>query len=258
MTKNICIIPARMASGRFPGKPLAPLLGLALILHVWERCRLADGLDRIVVATCDEEIKAAVEARGGEAVMTADTHPGCVDRTEEAIDILCPDITDDAFVLMVQGDEVLIAPDMIAGVLDAYAATKAPVVNLVSKIESNNDHDDPNVVKVVATPNGRALYFSRAPIPSRSRADAVPMHQQTGVIGFAAGFLKTFGTLERTPLEKIEHIDMMRTLEHGYPIQLVAIDRETLGVDTPADLQRAEGILAADPLTATYLEHSDG
>jgi len=253
MTETICIIPARMASGRFPGKPLEPLLGLALVLHVWERCRRAEGLDRIVVATCDEEIRAAVEARGGEAVMTADTHPGCVDRTEEAIDILRPDLADDAFVLMVQGDEILIAPDMIAGILAAYEKTRAPVVNLVSRIDKEADHDDPNVVKAVAAPDGRALYFSRAPIPSRSRADDVPMWQQTGVIGLSAGFLKTFGRLERTPLEMIEHIDMMRTLEHGYPIQLVSIDRETLGVDTPADRDRAEGILAADPLTAEYL-----
>ena len=112
----------------------------------------------------------------------------------------------------------------------------------------------PISVKVVAGPDGRALYFSRAPIPSRSRAKHVPMYQQTGVMAFTSGFLKNFSTLSQTPLEIIEAVDMMRVLEHGLPLYVVFTETETVGVDTPADLKRAEGLLAAEPLTQRYLE----
>lgn len=254
MTQSICIIPARMGSSRFPGKPLEPLLGLALVLHVYERCRLAQGIDRVVVATCDDAIKDACEAHGAEVVMTADTHPGCVDRTDEAIAKIASDMADDALVLMVQGDEVLVSEKMIEDIVDAYADSKAPVVNLASIILDAKDHDDPNTVKVVAALNGNALCFSRSPIPSRIRTDEVPMYQQTGVIGFAKEFLHRFGDLERTPLETAEGIDMMRTLEHGYPVRMVFTDRVTIGVDTPDDLKRAEDILRADPDTSRYME----
>ncbi len=253
MTKNVCIIPARMASSRFPGKPLEPLIGLPLVLHVYERCRLCASIDRVVVATCDEEIRAAVEQHGGEAVMTANSHPGCVDRTVEAVDNLGLGLADDDLVLMVQGDEVLISPVMMENVIDAYRSSAAAVVNLASKIFSEEDHDDPNCVKVVAAPDGRALFFSRAPIPSRSRADSVPMYQQTGAIGFSNAFLHRFGNLSRTPLEMTERIDMLRALEHGYPVQVVFSENPTIGVDTKSDLSRAEDVLRDDPITREYM-----
>jgi 3-deoxy-manno-octulosonate cytidylyltransferase (CMP-KDO synthetase) len=254
MTETLCIIPARMASSRFPGKPLKPLLGLPLILHVYERCRRSTHPMRAIVATCDEEIRAAVVAHGGEAVMTADTHPGCVDRTDEAVRLLAADAPDASLVLMVQGDEVLVTPDMIDAVIADYTTSKAPVVNLASRIARTEDHDDPNTVKVVADLSGNALFFSRAPIPSRARTMNVPMYQQTGVIGFAKSFVHKFGTLPRTPMEMAEGIDMLRVLEHGLKVRVVFTDRETIGVDTPADLTRAEGILRSDPVTRAYLK----
>ena len=254
MTEALCIIPARMASSRFPGKPLKPLLGLPLILHVYERCRRSTRPMRTVVATCDEEIRAAVVAHGGEAVMTADSHPGCVDRTDEAVRLLAAGAPDDSLVLMVQGDEVLVTPEMIDAVVADYAAGKAPVVNLASRIARIEDHDDPNTVKVVADMAGNALFFSRAPIPSRARTTNVPMYQQTGVIGFAKSFVHRFGALPRTPIEMAEGIDMLRVLEHGLKVRVVFTDRETIGVDTPADLARAERILRSDPVTRTYLK----
>lgn len=253
--RTVCVIPARMASSRFPNKPLAPLLGLPLVLHVWERCRLAKSVDRVVVATCDREIAEAVTARGGEAVMTADTHPGCVDRTVECIENLKLGLTGDDLVLMVQGDEVMVAPQMLDDMVAAYAASRAPVVNLACAITDPADHDDANVVKVCADLQGRALFFSRAAIPSRSRSkSAVPMWQQTGVIAFSRDFLDRFGTLERTPLELAEQVDMLRTLEHGYPIRLVFTDTKLLGVDVPDDIGRGEAMLRADPVTRLYLE----
>jgi len=253
--KAVCIVPARMASSRYPGKPVAPILGMPLIEHVWHRCRLARGLDHLAVATCDSEIVTVITEAGGTAVMTRDDHPGCVDRTVEAVETLHPDLADDDLVLMVQGDEILLTPEMADAVVACYRQTRAPVVNLASAILAEADYQDPNVVKVCAAPDGRALFFSRAPIPSNSRLEGMPpVYQQTGVIGFSARFLRTFGTLDRTPLERIEHIDMLRTLEHGYEIRLVTVDRETLGVDTPADRDRAERELTSDPTTARYLD----
>ena len=253
MKSAICVIPARMASGRFPGKPLEPLLGLALVLHIYERCRLSKRIDRILIATCDESIKQAANACGAEVVMTADTHPGCIDRTVEAISSAVSDISDDDFILMVQGDEVLVTPDSLDDMIYTYERTKAPIINLASRLVRREDQEDPNTVKVVAAPDGRALYFSRSPIPSNFRSENVPMYQQTGIIGFSMSCLNNFGALERTPLEVIEHIDMMRAIENGLPVQIVFTEYETIGVDTPADLARAEEILKSDPLVGRYL-----
>ena len=206
----LCFIPARMASSRYPGKPLAPLLGLPLVLHVYRRCRMLAGVDEVIVTTCDEEIAEAARADGATVIMTRDTHPGCVDRVEEAIEYLPEPPADDDLILMVQGDEVLVTPQMMSAVIDAYRAEPSPVVNLASPLSKPEDQDDPNAVKVVAAPDGRALFFSRSAIPNRS-------------------------------------------LEHGYPIRIVKADRETIGVDTPADLARAEGVLREDPVTRDYM-----
>lgn len=254
MNRSVCVIPARMGSSRYPGKPLAPLLGLPLVLHVYHRCRLHDGFERVVVATCDEEIRDAVEAAGGEAVMTAGTHQRATDRSEEAVDNMDLGLADDDFVLMVQGDEVLASPEMLGRMVEVYRRDRPAVVNLVSRLYSAADHEDPNTVKVVSAPDGRALYFSRAPIPSRARVENVPMFQQTGIIGFSAAFLRRFSELEPTPLEVVESVDMMRVIEHGLQIQLVHTDTETIGVDTPADLARAEEVLKTDPFTSRYMQ----
>jgi 3-deoxy-manno-octulosonate cytidylyltransferase (CMP-KDO synthetase) len=256
MTRSVCIIPARMASSRFPNKPLANILGMPLILHVWHRCRMNPGFERVVVATCDEEIRAAVESAGGEAIMTADTHERATDRVQEAIASLNLALADDDLVVMVQGDEVMMTPELATNIINAYERYRPVVVNLGSRLYRKVDHDDPNTVKVVADQNGQVLYFSRAPIPSRARMSDVPMYQQTGIMGFAAEFLNRFSALPQTPLEIIESVDMLRVLEHGLPITLVCTDNETIGVDTPADLARAETILRSDPMTAVYLEKS--
>lgn len=253
---NLCIIPARMASSRFPGKPLEPLLGLALVLHVFERCQLCPELERVVIATCDEEIRDAARAHGAETVMTADSHPGCVDRTDEAVAAIGGDLADDDLVLMVQGDEIMVGPEMLTDMVRAYADGSPPVVNLASRLYRDEDHKDPNTVKVVSDPHGRALYFSRAPIPSAYRVDdpaGLPVYQQTGIIGFSKSFVHAFGGMERTPLEEAERIDMLRVIEHGLPVRIVHTQTETIGVDTPADLARAEKILAQDPTAKKYL-----
>ena len=254
MNECLCIIPARMESSRFPGKPLKPILGLALVLHVFERCRFAPSITRTVIATCDEVIRNAAEAHGAEVVMTANTHPGCVDRTDEAVAILAPDMPDDGLVLMVQGDEALVTPEMCEDVIGAFRESGAVVVNLASKLTRPEDFHDPNNVKVVAGTNGRAWCFSRAPIPSGACSDDNLAYKQTGIIGFSKEFVHRFGTLPQTPLEKVEHIDMLRTLEHGLSVQMVLTEYETFGIDTPEDLVQAEAMLRKDPVTKRYLD----
>ena len=256
MTGPICIIPARMGSSRFPGKPLKPMLGLALILHIHDRCRLYDGLSHVSVAACDAEIYDAVIAHGGEAIMTADSHERCTDRVQEAVAARYPDAQDDTVVVMVQGDEVLVSPIMIEDVVAAQNRSGAPAINLGSRLYRPEDHDDPNTVKIVAAPDGRVLYFSRAAIPSRARTATVPMYQQTGIMAFTWGFLKRFSALQPTPLEDIESVDMLRVLEHGHALYAVFTETETIGIDTQQDLTRGEGLLRDDPLTRQYLELS--
>lgn len=251
--KTICVIPARMGSSRFPGKPIKPLLGMPLIQHVYYRCRLSKLMDRVVVATCDQEIVECVEAVGGEAVMTSDCHDRCTDRVEEAINNMNLDLADDDLVLMVQGDEILVSPKMLDDTVKAYQDTKAPVINLASRLYRTQDHDDPNAMKIVFGIHNQVLYYSRSPVPSRFRAAAdAPMYQQTGVIAFQNKFLHQFSTMRQTPLEIVESCDMLRVLEHGLPIIATVTDTETIGVDTEADRTRAEEFLARDPITKTY------
>ena len=254
MKSPICIIPARMNSSRFPGKPLVRILGLAMVLHIYERCRLAKKLGPVVIATCDAEIKNACEDFGATVVMTDAAQPSAMHRTQQAIANFQPDLADDAPVLMVQGDEILFGPDMGDAVADKFATSGAEIVNLVSPFINDADLADPNRVKVVATPSGKALYFSRAPIPACFRNDPATAYQQTGIICFTRSFIDQFSELPPTPLEQAEQIDILRGLEHGFAVSIVTTDRPTLGVDTPADRDRAEAMLKADPWTRQYME----
>lgn len=249
----ICVIPARMGSSRFPGKSLEPLLGHPLVLHVYDRCCLYDQFSEVIVATCDQMIEDQVIAHGGVSVMTSDSHERCTDRVEECVKKRFPDYPDDGLIVMVQGDEVLVSPEMIAAVIDAQRKTNAPVVNLGSRLYQIADQESSDTVKIVAAPNGNVMFFSRSRIPSAARDPDVPVYQQTGVMVFTWKFLKEFSSLPQTPLEKTESVDMLRVLEHGLPLPAVFTEIETLGVDTPADLIEGEARLRADPITSRYL-----
>ena len=190
--KKTCIIPARMGSSRFPGKPLAKAQGLPVIIHIAKRCLLSTNLDYVGVATCDKEIQLVCEQHNIPVIMTSARHERCTDRVSEAIENLNFNLSNEDFVLMVQGDEILVTPYMVDSVIDDYQKNRSPIVNLLSRIYTNQDHEDPNVVKVVSTPDQRALYFSRAPIPSTYRDKDALIYQQTGLIGFSCGFLKEF------------------------------------------------------------------
>lgn len=254
MNKKICVIPARMASSRFPGKPLALMLGLPLILHVWHRCRLETRFDRVIVATCDQEIFDGVVSAGGEAIMTSSGHERCTDRVAEAIKNAGLKLTDGDFTVMVQGDEVLVNPTMLRDIISAFEASSARAVNLISRINKIADFEDTNVVKVATDLNNRVVFLSRSPIPNRSRSLSVPMYQQTGIIAYAANFLEEFSALKQTPLEIVESIDMLRLIENAIQLDSVITEVETIGVDTPADLLRGEKALASDHWTKQYLK----
>jgi 3-deoxy-manno-octulosonate cytidylyltransferase (CMP-KDO synthetase) len=235
-----------MGSSRFPGKPLALIAGKPMIEHVVRRVGLSDAVKRVVVATCDIEICAAVTAFGGEAVMTSPRHERASDRVAEVAEHLDAEV-----VVMVQGDEPMTRPEMITQALRAFADPTVECVNLIARIEDEQDFHDPNTVKVVRACDGRALYFSRSPIPAGSIAGTT-LWKQVCVIPFRRETLLGFASLPPSPLERAESIDMLRLLEHGHTVQLVETTCRSWAVDTPADIARVEQLFAADDLISRY------
>jgi 3-deoxy-manno-octulosonate cytidylyltransferase (CMP-KDO synthetase) len=249
------IIPARMGSSRFPGKPLAKIHGIPLVGHVFFRTALCRLLTETYVATCDEEIFDYISSVGGRAVMTADTHERCSDRTAEAMLKIEADLGRKVdIVVMVQGDEPMITPEMIELSVDPLLKDSSiQVVNLMARINSLEEFEDPNEVKVVTDLQSNALYFSREPIPSRKKDKKdVPMMKQVCIIPFGRDFLLKFNALSSTPLEIIESVDMMRVIEHGYRVKMVCSETKTYSVDTPEDLVTVETLMENDPLLNRY------
>ena len=244
------VIPARMASSRYPGKPLASILGMPLIEHVRRRALLAKKAGLVVVATCDTVIKEAVEAEGGIAVMTKDTHERCTDRIEEAIQNLPGHI-----IVMVQGDEPLLVPDAIADVVAPLIADPTVhIVNLLSPLESDSDYANPNIVKAACNLKGDVMFFSRAPIPYFRNRVKVPLYRQTGIMAFRREVLEKFSSLPETPFEKAESVDMFRAIENGLRIAGVVTNYATLGVDRPVDVELVENVLKSDEFQKNLYE----
>ena len=246
------LIPARYASTRLPGKPLADIAGKPMIVRVAERAQ-ASGAARVAVATDDRRIAAVVEAHGYTACMTRPDHPTGTDRLAEAA--LQLGLADDAIVVNVQGDEPLLAPDLIrsmAGLLAAHGdAAMATACHLIADpAEAFN----PNVVKVVLDRAGYALYFSRATIPWARDAFAVnreripkglPLYRHYGLYAYRVGFLRAFPTLAPAPVERFEALEQLRALWHGYRIIVeVTTGTPAPGVDTPEDLERVRALYA--------------
>lgn len=249
--KIIALIPARLAATRFPNKPLAKIMGLPMIEHVRRRVALCPLLNEVIVATCDEEIRKMVEASGGKVAMTSDKHVRCTDRIAEAASHLQADIF-----INVQGDEPLIQPQMIEEVAKPLLEDSSlQTSNLMCAISDDQEFQSPNAVKVVTDSSLNLLYASREPIPSPLKADDknYPKWKQLGIIAFRSGFLQTFSRLSPTPLEKIESIDMLRALEHGYRVRMVPTKGRLVGVDVPEQIGEVEKLLENDPLTGEYL-----
>jgi len=255
MKEIIAIIPARMGSTRFPGKPMAEIYGVPMVGHVYFRTRMCSLLKNTYVATCDQEIYDYILSAGGKAIMTSDSHERCSDRTAEAMLKVESEIGRRVdIVVMVQGDEPMVTPDMIEQAVAPMLEDKSvQVVNLMAPIGSVREFEDPNEVKVVVDLRDRALYFSREPIPSRRKGFAdVPMLKQVCIIPFRRDYLLEFNSLAATQLERIESVDMMRIIEHGGDVQMIMTEAKTLSVDTPEDLKRVVDLMKGDALIERY------
>jgi 3-deoxy-manno-octulosonate cytidylyltransferase (CMP-KDO synthetase) len=247
----LVVIPARYASTRFPGKPLASIAGKLMIQHVFEHVRLATVPSRIIVATEDARIKTAVEAFGGEAILTRADHRTGTDRIAEVATHIPADIY-----INVQGDEPLIDPGTVDAVAAAMAedesiqlATPCAAITLPGEIM------DPNVVKVVQDFDGHALYFSRAPIPwVRDTGDRVAARhwKHIGLYGYRRDALLEFPTLPPGELERIEQLEQLRWLENGFHMHLVETTYNAVSVDVPADIDRVEKLLHARAKTSSH------
>lgn len=252
----IAIIPARMGSSRFPGKPMAPILGMPMIGHVYRRTSLCPLLKGVYVATCDHEIKDYIESIGGLAIMTSNSHERCTSRTAEALLAIEAQIGQKIdLVVMVQGDEPMLEPKSIEAAIEPFnKSNDIKVVNLMTKIKSQEEHNDPNEVKVVVDLNSDALYFSREAIPSRKKHKGeIKAFKQVCIIPFTRDFLLQFEEMKETYLERIESVDMMRILENGFKVKMVYQELNTYSVDTPEDLSKVENIMKHDTLKNSYL-----
>jgi 3-deoxy-manno-octulosonate cytidylyltransferase (CMP-KDO synthetase) len=241
----LALIPARMGSSRFPGKPMVSILGKPMVGHVYDRVSTSPLLTTTAVATCDQVIYDYVESIGGTAVMTADIYERASDRCGEALLKLERfNKTRYDIVVMVQGDEPMTHPDMIAEAVQPMLDDPSiQVVNLMGEIKDTTEFEDRNCIKVVCDLQGNALYFSREPIPTRCKVGNIPIGKQVCIIPFRRDYLLEYTRLAPTPLEIAESIDMMRILEHGMKVRMVPTRHSSQSVDTREDLNKVEGLM---------------
>lgn len=238
--KIVAVIPARYASTRFPGKPLASICGKPMIQRVYENARTCALLDRVVIATDSAEIARAVQAFGGEVCLTSARHETGTDRIAEAAQSIEADL-----IVNVQGDEPLLLPHTIdLAVRPLLADGRIPMGTLKARIKSVGDMSNPNIVKVVTDASGRALYFSRSAIPFfRNRVEGAAMYRHIGLYVYRRDFLLLLTGLPQSGLEKAESLEQLRALENGFAIHVVETDYEPIGVDMPEDIATVEKIL---------------
>ena len=239
----ILLIPARMASTRLPGKPLADIAGRPMIVRVWEQA-MAAGLGPVVVAAAEPAIVAAIEAAGGRAVLTDPDLPSGSDRIFAALQTVDPEGRHDV-VVNLQGDLPALAPEAIRAVVQALTQSKADIATLAAQIDNLADRDNPAVVKPIVAWDadgrlGRALYFTRASAP----AGEGPLFHHIGIYAFTRAALARFVALPPSPLEKREKLEQLRALEANMSIAVARVDSVPLSVDTAADLARAHQIIA--------------
>jgi 3-deoxy-manno-octulosonate cytidylyltransferase (CMP-KDO synthetase) len=242
-SRVVVIIPARYESTRFPGKPLADLHGQPMIQRVYERARATRGVERVLVATDDTRIRAAVDGFGGDAVMTNPAHRTGTDRIAEVAAGLDADV-----IVNVQGDLPLLDPAMVdAAVAPLQADAGLPMATIKTAIRTREERESPNVVKVVTDRDGYALYFSRSPLPyDRDGAPDTGLgYKHIGLYAYRRDFLPSFARLAPTPLERAEQLEQMRALEWGFRIKVAEVAAASIEVDTPRDLDRAREQLAA-------------
>jgi len=236
----VAVIPARMGSTRFPGKPLALICGKPMIQHVYEKAASCSLIKRIIVAADDTTVQKTVQAFGGEVFMTSPDHHTGTDRVAEVAQSLDAEI-----IVNIQGDEPLLEPDAIAeAVKPLLQNAHITMSTLKTALRPDDDPLDPNIVKVATDASGHALYFSRSPIPfNRDRSSAASLYRHIGLYVFRRNFLFEFTALQQTPLEKAESLEQLRALEHGHSIHVSETGYYPVGVDMPSDIERVEKIM---------------
>lgn len=236
--KTIAIIPSRFGSSRFPGKPLALILGKPMIQWVYENVSKVSFLDAVYVATDDERILNCVKSFGGKALMTASTHACGTDRIAECADLLKLD--DNDLVLNIQGDEPLIKQEMIQDLFSCFDDTSVYMGTLKKLIETEDELNNPNVVKVISDINSNAIYFSRFCLPFERDNNRTKHYKHIGAYGYKTWFLKQYSKMAKTPLEKSESLEQLRVIENGYKICVKETAYQTIGVDTPEQITQVE------------------
>lgn len=243
MTSTLIVIPARMQASRLPGKPMLDIAGAPMIVHVWRQAVAADA-GRVVVATDAEEVRAAIEAAGGEAMMTRADHTTGSDRIFEAVGKIDPDGRAE-LVVNLQGDLPTLEPRLVRSCVAPLTNATTDIATLAARIVEPEECTNPNVVKVVGTPlNGeqsrlRALYFTRATAPYGDG----PLYHHIGIYAYRRAALERFVSMPPSPLEQREKLEQLRALEAGMRIDVEVVDTVPLGVDTPADLERARRLI---------------
>ncbi len=252
--KNIAIIPARMSSSRYPGKPLVKILGLEMIGHVYKRTEMSNLVDITYVATCDKVIFKYIQSIGGNVVMTSNLHERAIERTAEAL-LTIEDLLKIKFnrIVMVQGDEPLVYPKQIDDSLKILSKNKIMISNIMKELNSIGEVNNPNNVKVVLSEDNNALYFSRSKIPfDNSQNNSAKFFRQLGLISFIRDSLLLFVNLKPSKLEIIESIDMNRFLENHILIKMIETRLEADAIDVPSDLKRVEVKMKKDTLFQIY------
>ena len=253
---TIAIIPARMASTRFPGKPMAPIHGMPMIGHCFYRSKMSSSLDAVYIATCDEKISSYANSIGADCIMTSSTHERASDRIAEAmLTIESESGVQHEIIVLVQGDEPMLRPEMIDLTVKALKDDPSlSVVNGMAEIENLKEFKDPNEIKVVFDRNMDAIYFSREPIPSDSKWNGqLPMWKQVCIIPFRRNYLLEFNNTLQTTLEIVESIDMLRIIENGGTVRMVKMPNHTVSVDTPEDLDLVSRLMENDSLIDRYI-----
>ena len=231
--KVLCVIPARYASTRLPGKPLSMIAGKPMIQHVYERACQAQLPNEVVVATDNELVEKAVLDFGGKAVMTSPDHPSGTDRLAE-VALMYPDVD---VIVNVQGDEPMIPPEVIDRLAEAFNGDADLNMATMKVVMDEEDYENPAAVKVVTDQQGYALYFSRSLMPyPRNKPEGFKVFKHVGIYAYRRNFLLKYAALAPTPLEKAESLEQLRALENGYKIKVLESDFQGIGVDTPEDL----------------------
>jgi 3-deoxy-manno-octulosonate cytidylyltransferase (CMP-KDO synthetase) len=234
------IIPARYGSKRFPGKPLADILGKPMIRHVYERARQCHRMTAVYLATDDERIRMVAQKWDIPVVMTRNTHPSGTDRVMEAAEKL--NLDKDSIIVNIQGDEPALEPEMLTQLVCPFRASDVQVTTLARKID-RAEIENPDLVKVVFTEDGRALYFSRSPIPHHSDSLKNQYYGHIGIYAFRLNTLEQFVTLQQGRLEIAERLEQLRLIENNIAIRVVVTDHNTCGVDRPEDIEKVKKIL---------------